>query len=173
MVLRLVGKRDNFGLSNQNIMDIGEQTRAILGHYPKVYFACHTRHVRDPRTQRRVSVRQVQLLDHLDRIDPTPMSDLARHLGVTASTVSLTADRLEKAGYVVRERDEGDGRRVLLRITDHGEQLRQAHSVLDPTRVRALLATLSGAERDTAVKGLAVLADAATRLTSQAVVHKE
>jgi DNA-binding MarR family transcriptional regulator len=32
------------------------------------------------------------------------LSDLAKHMGVTASTMSLAVDRLERNGYVVRER---------------------------------------------------------------------
>ena len=52
--------------------------------YPRIYFACHTRHVRDPQTQRLLSRHQARVLDHLDEVDPMTLNGLARHMGVTA-----------------------------------------------------------------------------------------
>jgi DNA-binding MarR family transcriptional regulator len=82
-------------------------------------------------------------------------------MGVTAPTMSLAIDRLERKGYVVRLRDTADRRRVHLRLTAAGVRLRQASSVLDTDRVEALVARLSEEDRDAAVHGLALLARAA------------
>jgi DNA-binding MarR family transcriptional regulator len=89
------------------------------------------------------------------------VNDLARHMGVTAATMSLTADRLERKGYVVRLRDTTDRRRVHLRLTSAGVRVRQASSVLDPDRVHALMARLSDEERTAALHGLSIIARAA------------
>ena len=134
----------------------------MLEAYPRIYFACHTRHVRDPGTGEDVSAHQASILDHLDEIDPMSMTDLAGHMGVTIATMSLAIDRLEDKGYVRRVRDATDGRRVLLRITDAGLRLREAKSVLDPVRVEQVLARLSPAEREHALEGLGLLARAST-----------
>jgi MarR family transcriptional regulator, organic hydroperoxide resistance regulator len=134
--------------------------RHVLDAYPRIYFACHTRHVRDPESGGDVSAHQASILDHLDEIDPMSMTDLAGHMGVTLATMSLAIDRLEDKGYVRRERDAKDGRRVLLRITDAGLRLREAKSVLDPVRVEQVLTRLSPAERARALDGLALLARA-------------
>ena len=135
--------------------------RRLLDAYPRIYFACHTRHVRDHQTGADVSAHQASILDHLDEVDPMSMSDLAGHMGVTVATMSLAIDRLETRGYVQRSRDPDDGRRVLLRVTADGLRLREAKSVLDPVRVEAVLAQLSPADRQTALKGLELLATAA------------
>ena len=136
--------------------------RHVLDTYPRIYFACHTRHVRDPDTGGDVSAHQASILDHLDAVDPMSMSDLAGHMGVTIATMSLAIDRLERKGYVRRARDANDGRRVLLRITDAGVRLREAKSVLDPVRVEQVLTHLSPAERAHALEGLGLLARAST-----------
>ncbi len=140
---------------------LGEQTRRLIDLYPKIFFACHTRHVRDPVTHKEVSERQVQILDHLDEREATTLTGLAQHLGVTASTMSLAVDRLERARYVRRHRDPRDGRRVGVRLTAAGARVREEHSVLDPELVRALLGGLSADAREEALRGLARLADAA------------
>ena len=144
-------------------MDPAAAARQVMALYPRIYFACHTRHVRDPQTHRLLSRHQASVLDYLDEVEPTTLNDLARHMGVTAGTMSLAIDRLERKGYVVRLRDTADRRRVHLRLTTGGVRLRQASSVLDAVRVEALVERLQGADRDAAIHGLALLARAAQR----------
>jgi DNA-binding MarR family transcriptional regulator len=140
---------------------ISGAVEAVLTLYPRIYFACHTRHVRDPQTQRLLSRHQASVLDHLDEIEPTTLVDLSRHLGVTPGTMSVAIDRLERKGYVVRLRDAADRRKVHVRLTSAGVRVRESSSVLDPTRVEALVQRLSAAERERAIAGLALLAQAA------------
>ncbi len=129
--------------------------------YPKIYFACHTRHVRDEETNQRLSAHQASLLDHLDELDPTSMLTLARHMGVTASTMSLTVDRLVRAGYVARDRDPLDARKVALRLTKHGARVKERKSVLDRDLVAAMLGRMKPRERMAGLAGLEILAKAA------------
>jgi len=133
----------------------------LLEHYPRIYFACHSRHVRDPATRRVLSAHQASILSHLDEVEPTRVMDLARHMGVTASTMSIAVERLARHGYVIRSRDPKDGRRVNLTLSAAGVRVRDAQSVLDPHRVRAMLGHLSPAERAEALHGLALLVRAA------------
>ena len=148
-------------------MDVPEAARQVIALYPRIYFACHTRHVRDPDSLRLLSRHQASVLDHLDEFDPTTVNDLARHMGVTAATMSLTLDRLERKGYLARARDTADRRRVHVRLTSAGIRIRSASSVLDPPRVEALVARLGDTERAAAIRGLALLADAAQRIGVQ------
>ena len=130
--------------------------------YPRIYFACHTRHVADPKGKRILSSHQASVLDHLDELEPTGLLKLAAHMGVTASTMSLMIDRLARNGYVIRERDAKDGRRVGLRLTKAGVRIKSEKSVLDPERVRAVLNQLTADERRQAIHGLALLAQASS-----------
>ena len=144
--------------------------RDLMDAYPRIYFACHRRHVRDPERDRVLSAHQASILDHLDAVEPTSLNDLAAHMGVTPSTMSIAIDRLERAGYVVRERDDRDRRRLQLRLTDDGVRIRGANSVLDPDLVARLLDELPVRERRDALDGLAALgraADAARRTASE------
>jgi DNA-binding MarR family transcriptional regulator len=135
--------------------------------YPKIYFACHTRHVVDPQRNRVLSSHQASVLDHLDEIEPTGLLELASHMGVTASTMSLMIDRLARGGYVLRGRDSKDGRRVSLRLTKAGVRIKSEKSVLDPVRVQAVLDQLSAEERKQAIHGLALLARASGQAMQQ------
>jgi DNA-binding MarR family transcriptional regulator len=140
-----------------------DAVRQVMENYPRIYFACHTRHVKDPKTRRQVSVHQASILDHLDESDPTALVELARHMGVTVSTMSLNVERLVRRGYVRRTRDAEDRRRLRLLLTAAGLRLREASTVLEPARVSAMLNELNADEREQALKGLALLAGAADR----------
>lgn len=86
---------------------------------------------------------------------------LARHLGIGASTLSASVQRLTKMGYIVRTRDAGDARALALRLSAQGLHAMQSSSVLDTTRVGAMLDRLSPSDRTRAVDGLRLLAQAA------------
>jgi MarR family transcriptional regulator, organic hydroperoxide resistance regulator len=136
----------------------------VLDAYPKIYFATHRRHIRDEASQTVLSAHQASILDHLDDVEPTALFDLARHMGVTASTMSLAIDRLERGGYVTRARSQQDARRVDLRLTPAGLSIKRQQKVLEPALVAAMLARLDDRKRAQALRGLELLAEAAVDL---------
>jgi DNA-binding MarR family transcriptional regulator len=139
-------------------MPLTPDVAAVFRDYPRIFLSCHRQHVRDPKSGTLLSGNQVSILDHLDPVHATTLSGLAKHMGVTASTMSIAVDRLVKLGYVVRELDDADRRRVRLRLTDSGVRVCAESSVLEPDLVQEMLDQLSAAERRDALKGLALLA---------------
>ena len=138
----------------------------VLDCYPKIYFACHLRHVRDHASRAKVlSAHLAGILDHLDSVEPTTVQNLASHMGVTPSTMSLHLDKLESGGYARRTRSRTDARRVELRLTPAGVRIKQQQKVLDPRLVDLMLGRLSELERHKALEGLELLAKAARDLT--------
>jgi DNA-binding MarR family transcriptional regulator len=142
----------------------GSEVDLVLRCYPQIYFACHRRHVRDEKTQNIISAHQASILDHLGDVEGTSVLDLARHMGVTASTMSLTADRLERGGYVRRDRSKQDARRVDLRLTPAGVRIKRQQKVLEPELISAMLGKLDEKRRKKALRGLELLAEAARQL---------
>ena len=120
--------------------------------------------VRDEQNRAILSAHQASVLDHLDDIDGTSLLELARHMGVTASTMSVTIDRLERGGYVTRERSQQDRRRVELRLTASGGRIKRQQKVLEPELVQAMLERLDVQKRRQALRGLELLADAAVEM---------
>ena len=137
------------------------EVRLVQICYPQIYFACHTRHLRRRSTPTRLSAADSMLLAHLDeRVSVRPTA-LSRHLGISPSTLSAAIKRLIAHGYIVQQRANGDGRVRNLRLSKAGAAAMQASSVLESSRVRAMLARLSKTERERALTGLSLLAAAA------------
>jgi DNA-binding MarR family transcriptional regulator len=80
--------------------------------------------------------------------------------------MSLMVDRLERGGYVRRERSPYDGRRVDLRLTPAGVRVKQQQKVLEPELVAALLRRLPSEKRTRALESLEMLAEAAADLVA-------
>lgn len=136
----------------------------IQRFYPQIYLACHHRHIRAASTLYRLSAQDSGLLTHLNEEQAILTGELAKHLGVSASTLSASVKRLAALGYLVRSPRARDRRQIDLRLTAKGAEAMAATSVLDRRRVADLLKQLTSAEVKQAVSGLALLAQAARRL---------
>jgi DNA-binding MarR family transcriptional regulator len=133
--------------------------------YPQIFVACHTDHVRAVSTKWRISSQDASILVHLDREFGLSPRALAGHLSVTPSTLSAAVARLSKLGYLTSKPNEKDRRKREIRLTSRGVEAISSTSVLDAERVRAMLSKLNPDERKAALRGLALLAQAARRLT--------
>ena len=143
----------------------------VMSAYPRIHFACRTRIVRDPGGGSELTAHQAGILRHLDRFEPVMVGELADHLGVTASTMSLNLKRLEGSGFITRSRDPQDRRVMNVRLTGAGERVRVTETDLDPERVHRMLGQLDPESRRTALRGLGLLAEAADSLVRQAREH--
>jgi DNA-binding MarR family transcriptional regulator len=130
--------------------------------YPQIYYACHTRHERRRSTDEHLSMRDSEILVHLDRRVPLTLGALAAHMDLAASTLSEAISHLETHGYVLKTQAR-DRRRVALLLTPRGVAAVRATSVLEASRLRAILLRLSARDRVRAIDGLALLAGACLR----------
>lgn len=95
-----------------------------------------------------VELKDVELdcLDILDAHGPISPSALARRAGLHPATMTGILDRLERGGWVVRERDPTDRRAVVVRaIRDRFAELLRHYSGLNRS-MNKLLADYSDAE---------------------------
>lgn len=64
-------------------------------------------------------------------------SELARRMSVTKQAAAKTIAVLEERGWVTREPDEADRRRMRLRVTEHGHNLlREGEAIFDELRAQ-------------------------------------
>jgi len=85
-------------------------------------------------------------LDVLDAHGPLGPSELARRAGLHPATMTGILDRLERGGWIARERDPSDRRAILVRaVRDRYPQLLSLYSVLSRS-MNKLLADYADAE---------------------------
>ena len=68
---------------------------------------------------------------------------------------------------MLRVRGARDARRVELRLTESGVGIKRQQKVLEPERVAAMLDRLAADDRAAALRGLELLAEAASELVAE------
>jgi DNA-binding MarR family transcriptional regulator len=81
------------------------------------------RELRKETEQLGITARQATFLWLVKRSPGLSLAELAAEEGISAPAMSGHVDRLERAGFLVRERSSDDRRRVGLRLTEAGERL--------------------------------------------------
>ncbi len=95
--------------------DLGGQVRSAVG---RLY-----RRFRSERPEGSLGDAALDVLTHLHKHGPQTLTELSEHNRVSPASMSQIVNRLTSAGYAVRGRDPGDGRKVLFSATAEGDEL--------------------------------------------------
>lgn len=126
--------------------------------YREVYLRA-VRRIDDGRE--RLSPETTALLLHLAQAGPSTLTELARHLQRSASTLSAKVSALESAGLLSRQRDADDARSSLIWLAPAGrEALLLALEVLDAPRIAEAAVALDDAQRHQLIEALQRLVQA-------------
>src|SRR5436309_13725401 len=72
-----------------------------------------------------MTVTDMQVIDLLESAGPLTAGQLADLTGLTTGAITGMLNRLEEAGFVYRERDPNDGRRVIVHLAKGKDEQRQ------------------------------------------------
>ena len=108
-----------------------------------------------------------ECLDLLDWAEPLTAGEIAGHLGLTSGAVTGLIDRLEAGGWVRRERDAVDRRRVFVHVShERGAELWPLYQPMS-VAIDAYRSSLSDDELATVVRFL----EFANQTISEATTH--
>ncbi|MGB3517922.1 MAG: MarR family transcriptional regulator [Elainellaceae cyanobacterium] len=107
--------------------------------------------------QPHLSLSQLRVLHFLHRRPQSSLSELADYLDVTRPTMSVMVDRLVQRGWVHRQDDVQERRRIALTLTEAGTaQLEQVYGAT-LTQISQRLQSLSAEQCQQVMAGLSVL----------------
>ena len=81
------------------------------------------------------------------------ITDIAQELDITPPSVAVK--RLEKKGFITKDRSKEDGRRVRVRLTEEGRRAETAHRYFHRQMLRAVSRALEPAQRAALLSALA------------------
>ena len=73
-----------------------------------------------------LSISELHMLDVVGR-DGCTVTDIAQSMGVSMPSATIAVKKLEKKGYVTKEKDKEDARKVLIRLTLEGRKAEATH----------------------------------------------
>ncbi len=97
------------------------------------------------------------MLTRLHKHGPQTLTELSEHDRVSPASMSQTVNRLTSAGWAVRTRDPGDGRKVLFSATAAGHELAGATRAQRNAWLDARLAALGAGDRAVLARAAALL----------------
>lgn len=95
---------------------------------------------------RDISNNDMHIIEAIGMDEPRSVSNVASRLDVTVGTLNIEMNRLEKKGYINRNRSETDKRVVLVTLTEKGKKAFFHHRDFHKKMIRAIVADLSDEE---------------------------
>lgn len=85
------------------------------------------------------------------------ITDIAQEQGITLPTVTISVQRLERKGYVTKQRNAFDARRVSVKLTEKGRKAEIAHRYFHRQMIHGLLSGMTQQEREAGLSALTKL----------------
>lgn len=111
-------------------------------------------------TNLNLSISEIHMLEAVQRVSEgggVTISKLSEHLGISLPSVTLSINKLEKKGYVTKQKHEKDGRVVLVEFTKQGRKAERAHRYFHRSMVREVTELMTDDEKDALMHGIAKL----------------
>ena len=107
-------------------------------------------------TRLNLTINEIHLLEAAARggENGIPVSDIAAILSLPPPSVTVAVKKLEKKGYVTRERDEEDGRVVNVRLTPEGVRVNKVHRRFHRSMAIKIAQDFSEEEKQVFLRGL-------------------
>ncbi len=102
--------------------DLDQFSESIIQFYEKLFSWEHT-----VAKTSGLSPQQNHTIKIVGSAGPIRMKPLAKKLSVTTGTLTVMVDRLEKSGFVCREKDPEDGRGFNIKLTKKGNHVHKEH----------------------------------------------
>ncbi|MGI6590172.1 MAG: MarR family winged helix-turn-helix transcriptional regulator [Eggerthellaceae bacterium] len=128
-------------------------------------------HALDNRLTEGLTISELHTIAAVGLYDAKPMNAIASALHVTLATVTTAVNKLERKGYVERERNPEDRRQVLVSLTNKGRKACRAHDMFHAKMVARALSSMTDSETDALMKALAHLVEFFNEEDAAAVKH--
>lgn len=100
----------------------------------------------DNRLTEGLTITEVHTIVAIGLYEQNPMNVIAARLCVTTATLTTAVNKLEKRGFIRRERDVEDRRKVMLSLTKKGRLVYRAHSLFHKQMIDDALSGLTDEE---------------------------
>lgn len=117
-----------------------------------------------------LSISEMHMLEGISKggEDGRTITSLAQEMKITLPSVTMTVKKLEKKGYVTKERDGSDGRMVCVKLSRIGHRAEIAHRYFHRHMIKTITASIPKEEQAVLLRALGnlqtFLADKASEL---------
>jgi len=125
----------------------------INNYFTTIFYHLHTTH------EDVISHQSVRILQMIQKEDEVTVRDIAGLLNISQNTASEHIKKLERNGWVKKERAVDDQRKVMLHLTAEGLVIVKKNTELDDHKLQHALHQLSEEERQTILQAFCLLSE--------------
>ncbi|MGG4385603.1 MarR family winged helix-turn-helix transcriptional regulator [Priestia megaterium] len=127
----------------------------LNSYWTSIYYHLHYTH------QEKITHQTIRLLQHIDKSSSVGIKEIADYLHVSHNTASEHVKRNIDKGYIYKNRDIHDERKVILHLTEAGKDLLKRNSSLDEEKVSAILREMTASEKQLIQQAFQLLSERA------------
>ncbi|MGK3718454.1 MarR family winged helix-turn-helix transcriptional regulator [Priestia megaterium] len=127
----------------------------LNSYWTSIYYHLHYTH------QEKITHQTIRLLQHIDKSSSVGIKEIADYLHVSHNTASEHVKRNIDKGYVYKNSDIHDERKVILHLTEAGKDLLKRNSSLDEEKVSAILREMTASEKQLIQQAFQLLSERA------------
>lgn len=128
-------------------------------YWTDIYFHLHYLH------REKISHQVVRILQFVDKKSGVGVNEIATYLQVSHNTASEHVKRTIEKGYLAKVRDPLDERKVILSLTESGEEVLYRNTSLDEEKLGKVLEQLNDDEEELVEQALKILSKGAKECT--------
>lgn len=104
----------------------------------------------------RLSISEMHMIESIGKNKEKGMSitDIAQQMDITLPSVTMAIKKLEKKGFVTKEKNANDGRMVFVKLTREGVRADIAHRYFHRQMIKAIGKTIPDHEKEVLLKCL-------------------
>jgi len=125
----------------------------INNYFTTIFYHLHTTH------EDVISHQSVRILQMIQKEDEVTVRNIAELLNISQNTASEHIKKLERNGWVKKERAIDDQRKVMLHLTAEGLVIVKKNTELDDHKLQHALQQLSEEERQTILQAFHLLSE--------------
>lgn len=132
----------------------GQLNDAIISVYEKIG---RVETLMNEKSEWNLTINEIHILEKISENPGTNIRNLAELLGVTTATVTVAVQKLQKKGYVIKEKSQSDLRGVVLSLSSEGIKVVRSHNIFHIRMVRSMSQGLSEYEKEVLYMSLSKL----------------
>ncbi|KPL60950.1 MarR family winged helix-turn-helix transcriptional regulator [Rossellomorea vietnamensis] len=136
-----------------------DKLKLLNQYWTDIYFHLHYLH------REKISHQVVRILQLVDKKSGVGVNEIASYLQVSHNTASEHVKRTIEKGYLVKVRDPHDERKVILSLTESGEEVLYRNTSLDEEKLGKVLEQLNENEGELVEQALKILSKRAKECT--------
>lgn len=127
----------------------------INNYFTSIYYHLHSTH------EESISHQSVRILQMIQKEDEVTVRDIAELLNISHNTASEHIKKLERNGWVKKERDIDDQRKVHIHLTTEGLLVLKKNTELDDKKLQFALNQLTEEEQQMILHAFRLLSEVA------------